>query len=305
MRIRLGRLEDAEGITLTHCSDVNEWYHRENGKKTMRASYEELTILERYLHGGPWMSIESCAVHLNSLLLEDHPIIVAEVDGKIAGEAELLINEEPVSGELHRIAHLDVIQVHKDFRKQGIGRALMRFSEEIARERGCDMLTVTPEERALAFYKKLGVNKIIQHGVMMDFNLEEFPHKDVKIQRGEFPWSKIRDKEMILGKFQSSYHHWFMAFKERISGIDDGLYFESGRFGDSYYVIESSFFGNDIATVYSWGDNFVETLMILGSRAKELGFKKLRTLVKEQDTEVTRPLKPSITGKSIILAKKL
>ncbi|WP_461866112.1 GNAT family N-acetyltransferase [Thermococcus sp.] len=299
MEIRLGTLEDVSGITETHCSEIDEWYH---GKRTTKSA---LNIFERYLHGGPWMSVESCAVHLNNLLLEGHPVIVAEVDGKIIGEAELLISKEPVNGELHRIAHLDVIEVHKDFRRRGIGKALIDFSEEIARERGCDMLTVTPEERALAFYEKLGIKEIIYRGIMVDFNLEGFPSGGTEIQIGEFQWNRIQEKEMILGKFQSSYHHWFLAFKDRIAGIDNRLYFESGRFGKNYYVLESSFFGKDVATAYSWGDSVIETLLTLGNRAEELGFKKLRTIIGVEEIEPVKFLKPVITGKSVILAKRL
>lgn len=305
VRIRKGTLEDAGGITETHRSEIEEWYHYRDGKRTAKASYDDLTILERYLHGGPWMSVESCAAHINSLLLAGNSVIVAEVEGRIVGEAELFISEEPVNGELCRIAHIDVIQVHKDFRRQGIGKALINFSEEIAREEDCDMLTVTPEERARGFYEKLGIKEIIHRGAMVDFSLEEFPSGGAEIRRGEFRWSRIRDKEMILGKFQSSYDHWFTAFRDRIAGVDDRLYFEGGRFGKTRYILESSFFGKDVATVYAWGGDVAGALRTIGSRAKALGFRRMRTIIREGELELVKFLNPSITGKSVILAKRL
>ena len=305
MEIRYGRLEDTAGITEVHCSDVDEWHHYKNGKRTVKATYEELSILERYLHGGPWMSVESCAVHLNSLLLEGNIIAVAEIDGKIVGEAELLISEEMVNGEPHMVGHVDVIEVHRDFRKRGIGRALMEFLEKTARERGCDMLTVTPEERALPFYAKLGITEVIHRGIMVDFNLEEFPSRGVKVRSRGLEWEELRRKEMLLGRFQSSYDHWFTAFRDRTAGVDDRLYFESGKFGETLYILESSFFGGDIATVYAWGNNALEALLILGSRARKAGFKKLRTLIRERDYESVKGLKPAVLGKSVILAKRL
>ncbi|WP_456394758.1 N-acetyltransferase family protein [Thermococcus sp.] len=305
IRIRKGTLEDVKGITETHRSGIEEWYHYADGRRTIKSTYGELSILERYLHGGPWMSVESCAVHINSLLLDGNTAIVAEAGGKIVGEAELFISEEPVDGEPRRIAHLDVIEVHKDFRRRGIGKALIGFSEEIAGEKGCDMLTVTPDKGAMGFYEKLGIKKIIHRGVMVDFSLEGFPSGGAEIRIGDFKWDEIQRKEMVLGKFQSSYDHWFTAFRDRIAGVDDRLYFESGRFNKTHYVLESSFFGGDIATAYAWGGDVAGALLIIGSRAGELGFRRLRTIIREEDINSVKSLNPSITGRSVILAKML
>ncbi|WP_237698689.1 GNAT family N-acetyltransferase [Pyrococcus yayanosii] len=122
---------------LDHRSGIERWLKREGGR-VRKARYEELSVRERYLHGGPWMSIESCAVHLNNLLLEGQIAVVAEVDGRIGDEAELLISEEPVRGEITKIAHLDVIEVHREFRGRGVGRAIVEFLEELALEKGAD-----------------------------------------------------------------------------------------------------------------------------------------------------------------------
>ncbi len=101
------------------------------------------------------MSVETCAVHINALLLDGQLPIVAELDGKIVGEAEVFLSEEPINGEPKRIAHLDVIEVHPKFRRMGIGRALIEHIDATLRGR-IDFLTAQPSDKALEFYKKTG-----------------------------------------------------------------------------------------------------------------------------------------------------
>jgi len=106
--------------------------------------------------------------------------------------------------------------------------------------------------------------------------------------------------EMIAGKFQSSYHHWFVAFKDGIAGIDDRVYFESGKIGDSYYVLEEVYYRGSTVTGYLWGRK--EDFPLLLSRAGELGFKKLRTIIEK---DLVEKFKPKVLDSVIILAKGL
>ena len=82
MRVRLATLEDVHEIVEVHTADEN----LSGG------------IYDRYIRGGPWMATETLAIHLNNLLLDDQLVAVAELDGKIVGEVEVLFSEEP-SGE--------------------------------------------------------------------------------------------------------------------------------------------------------------------------------------------------------------
>jgi GNAT superfamily N-acetyltransferase len=68
-------------------------------------------------------------------------VVIAEVDGKPAGLA---------AASVYRYFHIDglvcrvtVLVVHPDFRKQGIGKALMVWAESWAAEQGCDSMEIT------------------------------------------------------------------------------------------------------------------------------------------------------------------
>ncbi|RLF83517.1 GNAT family N-acetyltransferase [Thermococci archaeon] len=297
MEVRVARLEDCKGIVRVHCSGVERWIKKSEGKE---ASYEELNIEERYLHGGPWMSIETCAVHLSNLLLEGQFPIVAEENGEVIGNAEVLISEEPIKGKIKRIAHIDVLEVHKNFRGNGVGRTVVKFIEELAPKKGCELITVTPEKSAIGFYEKLGIRDILHDASFVEFDLSSFPRMETRLKVFEFSWEDVKGLEMIAGKFQSSYHHWFVAFKDGIAGIDDRVYFESGKIGDSYYVLEEVYYRGSTVTGYLWGRK--EDFPLLLSRAGGLGFKKLRTIIEK---DLVEKFKPKVLDSVIILAKGL
>jgi GNAT superfamily N-acetyltransferase len=297
MKVRLATLDDCEGIVKLHCSGVERWIKKSEGRE---ASYEELSIEERYLHGGPWMSIETCAIHMNNLLLEGQFPIVAEENGEIIGNGEVLISEEPIESKIRKIAHIDVLEVHKNFRGKGVGRAIVEFVEGLAREKGCELVTVTPEKSAIGFYEKLGIRDVLYSAGFVEFDLSSFPGSETKPEVFEFSWGDVRGLEMVAGKFQSSYHHWFVAFRDKIAGIDDRVYFESGKLGKSYYVLEEAYYDSSVVTGYLWGRK--EDISLLLARAKELGFKKLRTIIEK---ELVEKFKPRVLDSVIILSKSL
>jgi GNAT superfamily N-acetyltransferase len=90
---------------------------------------------------------------------EGHHAFVAEIDGHITGFMSLHIMEW-----FHRldcVARLSAIVIDKESRGAGIGRTLMAFAEEKARQLGCTTMEVTSGLRRKAegtydFYASLG-----------------------------------------------------------------------------------------------------------------------------------------------------
>jgi GNAT superfamily N-acetyltransferase len=148
--IRPATLADAAAISMVHCSTVDEWRDPYTRQPTDEAT---LNLFGRWYNGGDWMSVETCAIHLNGMLLQGHLPLVAEVDGRIAGEAEYYINREPAPFGPH--LHLSVLYIHKEWQWQGVGRALIEAGEEHARALGCHALTTQPEPEMTGFYRRL------------------------------------------------------------------------------------------------------------------------------------------------------
>jgi predicted GNAT family N-acyltransferase len=66
----------------------------------------------------------------------------------------MLVEEEPETVRLRQMA------VINDLQGKGIGRALMQFAENLARDRGYKRITMHARKNALGFYEKMGYRKI-------------------------------------------------------------------------------------------------------------------------------------------------
>ncbi len=62
----------------------------------------------------------------------------------------MLITEDPATVRLRQMAVLNNLQ------GKGIGKALMQFAENIARDRGYRRMTMHARQTAIGFYEKLG-----------------------------------------------------------------------------------------------------------------------------------------------------
>lgn len=79
--------------------------------------------------------------------------IVAYEDERMLGCC-MLVEEEPQTVRLRQMA------VMNDLQGKGIGKALMQFAENIARDRGYKRITMHARKNALGFYEKMGYRKI-------------------------------------------------------------------------------------------------------------------------------------------------
>ena len=77
----------------------------------------------------------------------------------------MLVEEDPQTVRLRQMA------VINDLQGKGIGRALMQFAENLARDRGYKKITMHARKNALGFYEKMGYKA---HG--KEFHEITIPH---------------------------------------------------------------------------------------------------------------------------------
>jgi len=75
--------------------------------------------------------------------------IVAYEDERMLGCC-MLLEEDPQTVRLRQMA------VMNDLQGKGIGKALMQFAENLARDRGYKKITMHARKNALGFYEKMG-----------------------------------------------------------------------------------------------------------------------------------------------------
>jgi predicted GNAT family N-acyltransferase len=80
---------------------------------------------------------------------KDHLLIAAYEDDHMLGCC-MLVKENTYTARLRQMA------VINDLQGKGIGKALMQFAENLARDRGFRKLTMHARKNAIGFYEKLG-----------------------------------------------------------------------------------------------------------------------------------------------------
>lgn len=101
--VRGAQLDDTGAISALWRARITNWQRLDEGGHVQDVPYEALTIYERWLHGGPWMSIETGALHLSHLLRGGVLPVVALIDGRVCAYAEAYpgIEPDPFGAHLH------------------------------------------------------------------------------------------------------------------------------------------------------------------------------------------------------------
>lgn len=84
---------------------------------------------------------------------KNHLMMGAYEDDQMLGCC-MLVEEQPETVRLRQMA------VINDLQGKGIGKALMQFAENLARDRGYKKITMHARKNALGFYEKMGYKKV-------------------------------------------------------------------------------------------------------------------------------------------------
>lgn len=112
VRVRQARLDDTAAISALFRARVGVWQRLGAGGQVEDVPYEALSLYDRWLHGGPWMSVETGAIHLSHLLRGAGMALVAERDGGICAYSEGYAGVEPPPFGAH--LHMTAPVVHPD-----------------------------------------------------------------------------------------------------------------------------------------------------------------------------------------------
>lgn len=154
--IRAAQLEDCERIASLAQGQVGIWQRWDAGGRVEDVPYSSLTIYQRWLHGGAWMSLETAAIHLGHLLLGAGSALVAEADGELLGYAEAYPGQENEPFGAH--LHLGSLLVSEEGAAQSADAALVNALIQQARALKCARVTTVAAagETALRALERAG-----------------------------------------------------------------------------------------------------------------------------------------------------
>lgn len=131
------------------------------------AQKEDLSeILQLYTHlskeKNPVSTFDDSLFNLYDRILStpNYYIIIAEIEGKIVSSCTVIVIENLTRNQ-KPYALVENVVTHKDYRRKGLGIAVLERAKEIAIENNCYkifLLTGSKEQKTLDFYKKSGYN---------------------------------------------------------------------------------------------------------------------------------------------------
>ncbi len=204
--VRQATLADAASITALHNANIPQWTRALEDGTTEEAAYEELTLYERWRVGGPWASVEMCAVHLANLLRAGDGIpLVAEVEGQVGAEAEIFIWREAEPFGHH--VNISKLTVHPDFAELGLASALLAYIVNIGQAIHCKRITVADGEADAALYEHHHFSRAHQ-GQELRFTAQAGRVFYQASPLTHFDPAQIDGWHMPLGRYQSARKEW-------------------------------------------------------------------------------------------------
>lgn len=96
-------------------------------------------------------------------LNKNHKIIVIEYNNKIIASGTILIENKVIHG-INRVAHIEDIVICNTSRGLGLGKQLIHFLINIAKEEDCYKVILNCKKEYAGFYEKCG---LVNHAIQM------------------------------------------------------------------------------------------------------------------------------------------
>jgi len=290
MPIRPAVLDDTHAICRLFRSQIDRWQRINDAGQVEDVQPDDLTIYERWLHGGAWASIETGAIWLSHLKRVGAMSLVQIADDHITAYAEIYPGEEPPPYDKH--LHLGQLVTHPDHANPD---ELMKFILQEAQSYGRITASSSAYDTAQAeFYQR--------HALLPHVQIRQYR---VPAQTGqgfyrsvEHPLSDSRQIEgwqMPIGRFTSARQQWethWASLWEAIPQIMEKTvhrirFSASGQ--DAFVCIKQQLYDTRTADVYCWSAKLMSSQLLVAIR--DWTYKQgYRTLVMAVDDKTAKVL---------------
>lgn len=307
--VRQATLADAHAITDIYCSTIEGGvFTRRNPDGTRTpVPYEALSIFERYLHGGAWMSVETCAVWLAHLLrYGDEMPLVVQADGIVLGEAEVAIGNEPTPYNRHlQIASL---RIHADADFEVLAIALLDYVKQMAQVMKYQQVLVSAPD-APEFYRQQGFTPLITRRTAI------MPAKEGRVfykatEMADFNPDRINGWSMPLGRYQNARHEWEHIWPGFWNSVPELVEPEVARFDvtltgqQGILMLQQDRFNAELAHVSLWSERPLTGHLVssVRDRAARLGYQELMVLADDSAIGLVEPEASDLRDSQIVFA---
>ncbi len=305
MSIRQAILDDTAGITALFTSQIDRWQRMDTQGQVHDLDYSELSIYERWLHGGAWMSIETGSLWLSHLAGGGGLAFVYENNG-IQAYAEAFISQEGEPYGYH--LHVGEIISADEVLREALMEHLIMQAGSIGR---ITAASTVYDEKKLKFYRGFGLSELIQiqsvnlsaQGASAGFyKVTEHNNADA---------GQILDWQMPVGRVESARLHWeelwaqlWVAIPQITERKTHRLRFNAGG-QDAFVVIQEHLYNPRQAEVFCWTPKALSSHLINAIRdwSYKAGYRSLTMAVNEKIAKIMDTDLETTAHQNVILAK--
>lgn len=305
MGVRQARLDDVMGIRDIAIADIARWQRVDEQGQVFDLPYAEMTIYERWLHGGAWMTLETGAIWLTHLTSGTGLALVHQQNRAITGYAEAYFGDE--SDPYNDHLHISILLGDEDA-KHALVNAIIQQAHDVSR---VTVASTVYDADKLAFYDRFGFNEL---GQIQRVNLSAqggtvgfykvTPH-DVTDA------SQIDGWQMPIGRLESARYHWEHLLPQlwfAVPSITERkihrLRFNVGG-QDAFVVLQEQLYNPRSADVYCWTPKALSTHLVGSIRdwAYKIGFRSLTMAVSEKIAPILDSDLEQTAHQNVVLAR--
>ena len=296
-QVRQARLDDTQAISSLFRSQISVWQRMDEQGQVEDLPYQALTIYERWLHGGAWMTLETGAIWLSHLLRGAGVPLIVETDGAVRAYAEVYRGEEPEPfGDHLHLAHL---LVDPDQKGAGLDDLFMEQLPSKAQELGCARLTVSCssfDADAVQFYRRHKLKPRARYrrysvrartGQGFYKAVEHFDGDPAQIEA----WSQL------IGRTESSRLHWESLMPRHWEAVPEITARKTHRLHltasgqEAFVICQQQLYAPRNADIYCWslGPLTGQLLTAIRDWAHQEGYRTLMMTVAEDDAPALGP----------------
>lgn len=270
MLVRYATLDDTHAIVALFKSRIAKWQRLNAQGQVEDLPYEELSIYERWLHGGAWMTLETGVLWLSHLLSGHGRAYVAETEDGIVAYAEAVYDQEtpPLNKHLYvgqmlvddhcpdAVHHALADKILQDAR--GVGRLSVSYPQYDA-------------DQATYYRKYFGANetlRLTRYSITAQTGQSFYKARE----HHDDDCNQIEGWEMSIGRWTSPRYLWEKEWTEHWTAIPDIIkrtkhrLFINAAGHEAIVCYHQQLYNSRAADVYCWSPKKLSSQLIVAIR---------------------------------------